>query len=42
MDPDSLVVSAPVASELREREDVTVGPLSPLEFVDGQLPADPY
>jgi hypothetical protein len=42
MDPDSLVVSAPVAAELREREDVTVGPLAPLEFTDGELPADPY
>ena len=42
MDPDSLVVSAPVAEELREREDVTVGPLEPLEFEGGQLPADPY
>jgi hypothetical protein len=42
MDPDSLVVSEPVAAELREREDATVGPLEPLELVDGQLPADPY
>ncbi|MEF8820566.1 MAG: DUF362 domain-containing protein [Haloferacaceae archaeon] len=42
MDPDSLVVSEPVAAELREREDVTVGPLEPLELADGRLLADPY
>ncbi|WP_459193540.1 nickel pincer cofactor-dependent isomerase, group 22 [Halosimplex sp. J119] len=42
MNPDSLVVSAPVAAELRERPDVTVGPLAPLEFDDGALEADPY
>jgi hypothetical protein len=42
MDPDSLVASEPVATELRERDDTTVGPLEPLEFEDGQLPDDPY
>ncbi|MFC4439478.1 MULTISPECIES: nickel pincer cofactor-dependent isomerase, group 22 [Natrialbaceae] len=42
MNPDELVVSGPVAAELREREDVTVGPLEPLAFDDGELPADPY
>jgi hypothetical protein len=42
MDPDTLVVSEPVAAELRERDDTTVGPLEPLEFDDGELPADPY
>ncbi len=35
LEPDTLYVSAPVADELREREDVTVGPLEPAEFVDG-------
>ncbi|MFB6140787.1 MAG: DUF362 domain-containing protein [Halosimplex sp.] len=42
LEPDSLVVSAPVAAELRERPDVTVGPLAPLEFEDGALEPDPY
>jgi len=42
MDPDALVVSEPVAAELREREDTTVGPLEGRDFDDGQLPADPY
>jgi hypothetical protein len=42
MDPDSLVVSAAVAADLRERGDVTVGPLEPLEFEGGELPPDPY
>lgn len=42
MEPDRLVVSAPVAEELRERDDVEVGPLRPLSFEDGTLPADPY
>jgi len=42
MDPDALVVSEPVAAELRERDDTTVGPLEPLEFEDGQVPTDPY
>lgn len=42
MDPDSLVVSAPVAAELRERGDVTVGDLAPLELTDGSLAPDPY
>ena len=42
MDPDTLVVSEPVAQELREREDVDVGPLRKLSFEDGELPADPY
>ena len=42
MDPDSLVVSEPVAAELREREDATVGPLAPLELSDGALATDPY
>ncbi|WP_436908425.1 DUF362 domain-containing protein [Halosimplex marinum] len=42
MDPDSLVVSGPVAAELRERPDVAVGPLAPLELSNGTLAADPY
>ncbi|QPV64653.1 DUF362 domain-containing protein [Halosimplex litoreum] len=42
MDPDSLVVSEPVAAELRERDDVTVGPLEPLDLSDRTLAADPY
>ncbi|WP_415379621.1 DUF362 domain-containing protein [Halosimplex sp. TS25] len=42
MDPDSLVVSEPVAADLRQRDDVTVGPLAPLEFSDGALDPDPY
>ncbi|QLH76290.1 DUF362 domain-containing protein [Halosimplex rubrum] len=42
MDPDSLVVSEPVAAELRDRPDVTVGPPAPLELSDGTLEADPY
>ena len=42
MDPDTLVVSEPVAAELREREEIDVGPLQPLAFEDGELPADPY
>ena len=42
MDPDTLVVSESVAAELRERGGVDVGPLRPLTFEDGALPADPY
>lgn len=42
MEPDRLVVSAPVAAELRERDDVEVGPLRPLSIEDGALPPDPY
>ncbi|WP_123535694.1 DUF362 domain-containing protein [Halosimplex salinum] len=42
MEPDSLVVSEPVADELRERPDVTVGELGPLAFEDGTLEPDPY
>jgi len=42
MDPDTLVVSEPVAAELREREDVDVGPLHPVTFEDGELSEDPY
>jgi len=42
MDPDSLVVSEPVAAELRERDDVTVGPLASLDLAHDTLAADPY
>jgi hypothetical protein len=42
MDPDSLVVSEPVAAELHERPDVTVGPLAPLELSNGTLAVYPY
>jgi len=42
MDPDSLVVSEPVADELRERPDVTVGSATPLALSGGTLTADPY
>ena len=42
MEPNHLVVSEPVAAELRERNDVEVGPLQPLSFDDGRLPPDPY
>jgi hypothetical protein len=42
MEPDTLVVSEPVAAELREREDVDVGPLHPVTFEDGELSEDPY
>ena len=37
MDPDTLLVSEPVAADLREREDVTLGPLEPLEFSNGEF-----
>jgi hypothetical protein len=37
MNPDSLVVSEPVARELQEREDVTVGPLESLDFEGREL-----
>ena len=42
MEPDTLLVSEPVAEELADRDDVTVGPLEPLSFDDGELPAEPY
>jgi len=42
MEPDSLVVSEPVAADLREREDVTVESLSPLALNGGRLVPDPY
>ncbi|WP_436925389.1 DUF362 domain-containing protein [Halosimplex amylolyticum] len=42
MDPDTLVVSEPVATELRERDDVTVGASAPLELDGGRLDPDPY
>jgi len=42
MEPDRLVVSEPVAEELRDREDVRVGELRPLELLEGELPEDPY
>ncbi|GAB6878251.1 lactate racemase domain-containing protein [Halorubrum gandharaense] len=42
MEPNRLVVSEPVAAELRERNDFEVGPSQPLVFEDGSLPADPY
>ncbi|WP_331233317.1 nickel pincer cofactor-dependent isomerase, group 22 [Natronorarus salvus] len=37
MEPDTLLVSEPVAADLREREDVALGPLEPLEFSDGEF-----
>ncbi len=42
MEPGELVVSEPVARELEDRGDVTVGELRPLSFEDGELPAEPY
>lgn len=42
MEPDDLVVSEPVARELEGRDDCTVGPLEPIELVDGRLPEEPY
>ncbi|WP_306060328.1 nickel pincer cofactor-dependent isomerase, group 22 [Natronococcus wangiae] len=42
MEPDTPVVSEPVAEELAGRDDVSVGPLEPLSFDDGELPPDPY
>jgi hypothetical protein len=41
LDPDDLVVSEPVARELEDRGDVTVGPLEPLAVEDGRLPPAP-
>jgi hypothetical protein len=38
MEPDELLVSEPVARELADREDVTVGEPEPLSFDDGALP----
>lgn len=37
MEPDHLVVSEPVADELRDRADTTVRPLGPLDFEDGMF-----
>jgi hypothetical protein len=37
LEPDRLHVSEPVADELREREDTTVGELQPIELEDGAL-----
>ena len=37
MDPDTLVVSEPVADDLADREDVTVGPLESPSFADGEF-----
>jgi len=42
LDPDELVVSEPVARDLEDRENVTVGPLEPLSLVEERLPPDPY
>ncbi len=42
MEPDTLVVSEPVANELSARDDLTVGPLEPLCVEDGTLASDPY
>ncbi|MFC4440392.1 MULTISPECIES: nickel pincer cofactor-dependent isomerase, group 22 [Natrialbaceae] len=42
MEPDSLVVSEPVANQLSARDDLTVGPLEPLSVEDGELVANPY
>ncbi|MFC6903822.1 lactate racemase domain-containing protein [Halalkalicoccus tibetensis] len=37
MEPDELLVSEPVARELEGREDVSVGPLEPIAFEDGEF-----
>lgn len=37
LEPDHLIVTEPVARELAEREDVTVGELTPLELTGGEL-----
>ncbi|MCU4973042.1 DUF362 domain-containing protein [Halobacteria archaeon AArc-m2/3/4] len=42
MHPDELVVSEPVARDLRDRPDVTVGELRPLAVIDGRLAEAPY
>ncbi|QLC34745.1 DUF362 domain-containing protein (plasmid) [Halarchaeum sp. CBA1220] len=42
LEPDSLVVSEPVARELEGREGVSVGDLRPLAFEDGALVAPGY
>ncbi|WP_207587559.1 DUF362 domain-containing protein [Halomontanus rarus] len=42
MHPDELVVSEPVARELRDHPDVTVGDLRPLAVTDGRLSEEPY
>ncbi|XVH31733.1 DUF362 domain-containing protein [Haloferacaceae archaeon DSL9] len=42
MDPDRLVVSEPVVEQLRDREDVTIGPLERLPFENGDFLEDPY
>jgi hypothetical protein len=40
LEPDELLVAAPVAEQLRDREDATVGELRPLGVEDGQLVDD--
>jgi hypothetical protein len=42
MEPDSLHVSEPVAAELADRDDVTVGPLEALSFEDGAFADAPH
>ena len=42
LDLDDLVVSEPVARELQVRENVSVGPLEPLELRQGALSPAPY
>nr|WP_224828747.1 lactate racemase domain-containing protein [Saliphagus infecundisoli] len=42
LEPDDLVVSEPVARELEDRPDVTVGKLRPIEFSEGRLETAPY
>lgn len=42
MEPNRLIVSEPVATELRDRDDFEVGPSSPIEFESGTLSEAPY
>ena len=42
MEPGRLLVSEPVAAELKDEASVTVGELRELDLVDGTLSADPY
>ncbi|WP_459891465.1 nickel pincer cofactor-dependent isomerase, group 22 [Halostagnicola bangensis] len=42
MEPDTLVVSEPVADELSSRDELTVGPLESLSLEGGQLSPDSY
>lgn len=37
MEPNEILVSAPIANEFEEQPDIDVGPLQPLEFANGNL-----